>query len=496
MEGISKGFPGVKALSDVSVAVQPGEVHGLVGENGAGKSTLIKILMGVYAMDAGAIYVDGTPVSIRSPNDARALGLSAVYQDVVIAPELTVGENFFIGKLPTFPGGIVDWQRVNRESEETLRGLGIEVDPRHRIAELPPGEQAMVTIAKLVREKARLVIFDEPTARLAAEDTRRLFDLVGRLKKQSIGIIYISHRLEEIFEICDTVTVLRDGQVVGQHSISEVNEDKLISLMVGRPLEQMYSIRRGKLGDVMLEVRNLAREPYFRGVSFTLRRGEVLGLFGLVGSRRTELLRAIFGADRFTSGEIRIRGKPVAVHAPSKAMEHGLGFVPEERKLQGLAMPLSVKTNINVASYGNISRLGFVQGRRESERARKLVESLAIRTPSVDQVVANLSGGNQQKVAIGKWLCRDADILILDEPTTGVDVGAKVEIYHLVETLLQRGKAVIVCSSYLPEVIGLSDRILVMAEGEITGEVGAQDASEEGLLRLASKFRHESPKSI
>jgi ribose transport system ATP-binding protein len=496
MAGISKSFPGVDALSDVDFSVRSGEVHGLVGENGAGKSTLIKILMGVYAMDRGAILLDGVPANIHSPIDARALGLNAVFQDVVIAPGLTVGENFFIGRLPTFPGGFIDWQRVYRESEVTLRELGIEVDPRRRIAELPSGEQAMVTIAKIVREKARLVIFDEPTARLTTEEKARLFELIGTLKKQNMGIIYISHHLEEIFEICDTVTVLRDGRVAGRLATADVNEDALISLMVGRSIEQLYDIHRGAPGEVLLEVTGLTREPYFRDVSFTLRRGEVLGLFGLVGARRTEMLRAVFGVDRCTSGEIRVLGKRVVFHGPYGAMEAGLAFVPEERKLQGLAMPLSVKTNLNIASYGAISSLGFVDIRKETERARQQVDSLAIRTPSLDQVVDNLSGGNQQKVAIGKWLCRDADILILDEPTTGVDVGAKVEIYHLIETLLARGKAVIVCSSYLPEVIGLSDRIIVMAEGETTGEVVARDATEEGLLRLASKLHHASSNRV
>jgi ribose transport system ATP-binding protein len=488
--GVSKSFPGVQALSSADFTLRGGEVHGLVGENGAGKSTLIKILMGAYQMDSGAVFMDGKPVSIHSPIDARNLGLNAVYQDMVIAPELTVGENFFIGKLPTRLPGLIDWRTVHAESKQTLQSLGIDVDPRKRIADLSPGEQAMVTIAKIVREKAHLVIFDEPTARLTTEETQKLFDLIAHLKEQNIGIIYISHRLEEIFEICDTVTVLRDGHVVGSYPISEVNEDRLIAMMVGRTIEEMYNIRHVQPGEVLLEVRGLAHEPLFRNVSFTLRRGEVLGLFGLVGARRTELLRTIFGADTCTSGEIRVRGRRLAARNPAQTMASGVGLVPEERKLQGLAMPLSVKHNVNIASYGSISVLGFVRGRKETERTRRLVDELNIRTPSLDQIVANLSGGNQQKVAIAKWLCRDADILILDEPTTGVDVGAKVEIYRLIESVLQAGKAVIVCSSYLPEVIGLADRILVMAEGEITGEVQRQDANEETLLRLASKFNH------
>lgn len=489
VKSVSKRFPGVQALDNVDFEVRGGEVHGLVGENGAGKSTLIKILMGVHQMDSGAMYIDGNQVHIHNPLDARSMGLNAVYQDVVIAPELSVGENFFIGKMPTGPLGNIDWKNVFARSAETLHGLGIDINPRARIIDLSPGEQAMVTIAKIVRDEARFVIFDEPTARLTTEETDKLFELIGRLKEQNLGVIYISHRLEEIFEICDTVTVLRDGHYIGTHPIAEVDEDKLISMMVGRNIEEMYDIEHVEPGDVVLDVSGLTREPTFRDVSFELRRGEVLGFFGLVGSGRTEVLRAIFGADPYDAGEVRVLDRRIPAKRPTQAMAYGVGLVPEERKLQGLAMPLSVKTNINVAAYGDISPFGVVQARRETERSVRLVEELNIRTPSVDQVIENLSGGNQQKVAIAKWLCRDADILLLDEPTTGVDVGAKVEIYRLIEALIQRGKTVVLCSSYLPEVIGLADRILVMAEGEITGEVMSQDADEELLLRLASKIQ-------
>jgi ribose transport system ATP-binding protein len=452
--GISKGFPGVQALSNVDFTVRGGEVHALVGHN---------------------------------PIDARALGLQAVYQDVVVAPELSVGENFFTGRLPVTKLGLVNWKEVNSESEKILHRLDIRVDPRTAITDLSPSEQTMVTIAKIVGEEARFVIFDEPTARLTNEETKKLFELITRLKNDGLGIIYISHRMEEIFGICDTVTVLRDGQKVGTHAVADVDEDKLISMMVGRDLEEMYSLQHSNPGEVVLEVQNLTNEPHFRQISFSLRRGEVLGLFGLVGSGRTDLLRTIFGADRSTSGTVLVRGQPVTVRGPYQAMSHGIGLVPEERKLQGLAMPLSVSTNINIASYGDISVLGVINARDEASRSHRMVQSMNIRTPGLGQVISNLSGGNQQKVVIAKWLCQDTDILLLDEPTTGVDVGAKVEIYRLIESLIQRDKAVIVCSSYLPEVIGLADRILVMAEGELAGEVARQDADEELLLRMASK---------
>jgi ribose transport system ATP-binding protein len=486
LKSVTKAFPGVIALDGVDFSVLGGEVHGLVGENGAGKSTLIKILMGVYQKDEGEITLDGTPVEITNPLDAQTKGLSAVYQDVVIASELSVGENFFLGKLPKTSLGLVDWNTIYAESRKYLNSMDIDLDPRKLIRDLPPGEQAMVTIAKIVRDRARFVIFDEPTARLTNEETRTLFKMIRRLRKEGLGIIYISHHMEEIFEICDRVTVLRDGKLVGTNSIETINEDKLIAMMVGRPIEEMYVIEHAKPGEVVLEVKHLTRRPHFTEISFSLHRGEVLGLFGLVGSGRTDLLRTMFGAAQADSGEIWLKGKKVKIPTPTRAMALGIGLVPEERKLQGLAMPLSIRHNLNITIYDRLSFAGVIDNKRERQQATKQVQELNIRTPSLEQVILNLSGGNQQKVAIGKWLSRDSNILLLDEPTSGVDVGAKVEIYHLVQELVKRGKAVILCSSYLPEVIGLSDRILVMAEGRLTGEVQRNEANQELLLRLAS----------
>jgi len=485
---ISKSFPGVRALDKVNLSVKGGEVLGLVGENGAGKSTLIKIIMGAYHLDSGEILINGKKVHISNPLVSRALGLNAVYQDIIIAPELSVGENFFFGNIPTTKLGLVDWNRMYSESKRTLSRLGIDIDPRSLISDLSPGEQTMVTIAKIVRDKAKFVIFDEPTARLTTDETEMLFEIISRLKKENLGIIYISHRLEEIFEICDKVTVLRDGQLVNSSPISEVNEDKLITWMVGRDISEMYNIKRGTPKEVVLKVDHISRDAIFEDVCFELRSGEVLGLFGLVGSGRSAVLRAIFGAVRLDGGELYIHGERVNLVEPHQAMEYGVALVPEERKTQGLAMPLSVKVNINISSYNKISNVGIVSDKKELLRSQEYIESMNIRTPSSDQLVSKLSGGNQQKVAIAKWLCKDADILMLDEPTTGVDVGAKLEIYLLIEQLVQQGKAVIVCSSYLPEVIGLSDRILVMADRKITGEVLREDANEELLLRLASNI--------
>jgi ribose transport system ATP-binding protein len=414
--------------------------------------------------------------------------LNAVYQDIIIAPELSVGENFFFGNIPTTKLGLVDWNKIYSESKKILSSLGIDIDPRSLISDLSPGEQTMVTIAKIVRDQAQFVIFDEPTARLTTDETDMLFELIERLKDENLGIIYISHRLEEIFEICDKVTVLRDGKLVNTAPISDVNEDLLISWMVGRDISEMYDIKRGTPDKVVLKVNQISRDMIFEDISFELRRGEVLGLFGLIGSGRSAVLKAIFGAARLDDGELYIHGERVNLVGPYQAMEYGVALVPEERKSQGLAIPLSVKVNINISSYKHISTIGIVSDKKELLRSQEYVESMNIRTPSNDQFVSKLSGGNQQKVAIAKWLCKDADILMLDEPTTGVDVGAKLEIYLLIEQLVQQGKAVIVCSSYLPEVIGLSDRILVMADGRITGEVSREDANEELLLRLASNI--------
>jgi len=484
---VSKSFPGVQALDNVDMVVHKGEVHGLVGENGSGKSTLIKILMGVHQKDSGKIYINGEEVNFKSPLEAQKKGLNAVYQDVMISPELSVGENFFLGKLPLNRLGFVDWSKVYKESQKILRELGLEIDPQKKISHLSFGDRAMVVIAKVVNEKANLAIFDEPTSLLTIEETDMLFNLIRLLRDKGLGIIYISHRLEEIFKICDTVSVLRDGKIVGTNPLLNVNKNKIVSMMVGRSIEEMYNIRRAEPGEVLLEVKNLTREPDFRKLSFSLRRGEVLGFYGLIGSGRTEIMRAIFGVEKPDSGEIIVKGKQVKFSYPYQAMAQGIGLVPEDRKAQGLAIYLTVRHNINISSYGDISNLGFIRRKDELSRTKKIVDALNIYTPSIEQVVNNLSGGNQQKVVIAKWFIKNVDILILDEPTTGVDVGAKVEVYRLIEGLIQQGKAVIVVSSYLPEIMGLADRILIMAEGDFMGEVRREDVDEELLVSMACK---------
>lgn len=492
MTGISKAFPGVKALNRVNLTVKKGEVHGLVGENGAGKSTLIKILMGAYQKDEGQIFVDGQEVEITGPSVAKQLGLGAVYQEITLAPHLSVGENFFLGKLPT-KNGLVDWATVNSVARETLEQLDLDIDPRLRLKDLTVAQQEMVAIAKMVHERAKLVVFDEPTALLTTEETDQLFEIIRRLKEDGVAVIYISHRLEEIFRICDTVTVLKDGEWVGTLPVSEVDEDRLISMMVGRTLEDIYSIKRHKGQNVVLEVRGLTKEPRFRDISFELHQGEILGMFGLVGSGRTDVVRAIFGATKPDAGEITINGKRHNPESPRDGINMGVGFLPEDRKLQGLALKLSVQDNINLVVYPQIAKLGIIDGDEKKNRALRYIDELRIRTPSMVQRVDRLSGGNQQKVVVSKWLNAESEIFIFDEPTTGVDVGAKMEIYKIFEALTARGASIILISSYLPEVLGLADRILVMHEGNLAGIVG-NDATEEEIMRLASGLDRKGTK--
>lgn len=491
---IKKEFPGVKALKGVSLEILPGEVHGLVGENGAGKSTLIKIMMGAHTATSGEIYIDGERQHIHNPQQAKALGLGAVYQDVTLAPHLTVAENFFLGCQPR-KGGLVDWKTMYRSVQKTLDELNIRVSAKARINELTIGQQEMVTIAKVVYQNAKVIVFDEPTALLANEEVQLLFNMIGQLREKGYGIVYISHRMEEIFELCDRVTVIKDGTYVDTVKTSDVCEDKLVQMMVGRDVEDLYNLQRPDMGECVLEVNGLTRKGSFENISFSVHRGEIFGMFGLVGAGRTEVCRAIFGADPYEAGEVTILGKSVHHRHPMEAIENSIAFLTEDRKKEGLCLGLSVEKNVNLASYPMISRSGIINLKKERQRAEEYRKALAIKTPSVQQLCKNLSGGNQQKVVIAKWLCRDSDVFIFDEPTVGVDVGAKVEIYRLMGELLQQGKAIILVSSYLPEVMGLSDRMLVMSEGKSMGIVEKDQyytedgrLNEEYVLRKASNL--------
>ncbi|MBR3276034.1 MAG: sugar ABC transporter ATP-binding protein [Eubacterium sp.] len=492
VEHISKSYPGVQALSDISLTIAPGEIRAFLGENGAGKSTLIKIIMGVEKADSGtvSINVDGEWKVPHSVEEARAYGMQANYQNVNIARELSIAENYFLGNIPKTKFGAVDWKTMYAESRKIIDRFEMGVNPRDRISELPIAMQEMVTISKIsVNENLRLVIFDEPTALLENEKVEILYRYIRELKSAGVSIIYISHRIEELMEICDTVTILKDGQYVATKNISEVNKDMLISMMVGREVTDLYGIERFPFGDEVLRCEHLTRQGVFEDVSFSVRAGEILGFAGLVGAGRSEVMRALFGVDRLDAGEIYIEGEKVRIRQPLDAMKKGIGFLTEDRRVDGLAVTLSVKTNVNMYSYDMISRAGFINLRKEKSRAEEYREKVQIKTPSVEQSVSNLSGGNQQKVVVAKLLCRDPKVLIFDEPTVGVDVGAKQEIYKIMEDLTRQGKAIILISSYLPEVMGLSDRLVVMAEGRVTKELDnkeIQTASEEDILRLAS----------
>jgi ribose transport system ATP-binding protein len=447
--------------------------------------------MGAYTHDSGEIYIDGRVVDIKSPLHAKQLGLGAVYQDVTLARHLSVGENFFLGKLPR-KGGFVDWNRVYSQTKSICQELGIQVNPKMLIKDLTVAQQEMITIAKVVHANARVIVFDEPTALLANEETQELFDLISRLKASGVGIIYISHRLEEIFQICDTVTVLKDGKFVKAMPVPETNQNELITLMVGRKMEDMYNIQRVQPTEVVLNVRGMGRKGVFENINFDLRRGEILGFFGLVGSGRTEVMRCLFGADQPDSGEIMLDSRPYTPRDPTTAIKNGIGLLPEDRKQQGLALQLSVAKNINMGGYNPISRLGFINLGQERSVADQFVRKLTIRTPTVTQKVGLLSGGNQQKVVVGRWLNRGSKVFIFDEPTVGVDVGAKAEIYRLLEELIKQGDSIIIVSSYLPEVMGLADRIVVMREGRQMGIVERKDFNDELLLQYATALKSDS----
>lgn len=495
IDHVVKTYPGVQALKGISTTIRKGEVRALVGENGAGKSTLIKCIMGVESPTEGKveINVDGSWECPRNAVDAKRLGMHANYQNVNIAANLSIAENYFLGRLP-MKGRIVDWNRMYSESQKIIDKFQLNVNPRDTIVSLPVAMQAMITISKIsVNENIRLVIFDEPTALLENEKVETLFRYIKELKESGVSVIYVSHRLEEIMEICDSVTIMKDGSYVETKDVKDVDKDYLISRMVGRSMADIYNIEHQTPGEELLRVENLTGEK-FRNVSFSLKKGEILGFFGLVGAGRSEVMRAVFGVDPILSGKVFVKGEEVHIKSPKEAMLKGIGFLTEDRRRDGLALQQSVKLNTNMYSYDMISRYGIIDLAKETERAEEYRDKVLIKTPSVEQTVNNLSGGNQQKVVIAKLLCRDPDILIFDEPTVGVDVGAKDEIFKIVENLTRQGKGVIIVSSYLPEAMGLSDRMVVMSEGRVSGSLGNEELKkmeEEDVLKLASTIYYE-----
>ncbi len=483
MKDIGKTFPGVKALEGVNLTVREGQVHALLGENGAGKSTLIKILSGAYSKDEGQIFFEGKPVEIKDPQDAQALGISTIYQEFNLARDLTVAENIFLGHLPV-KGLTIDWAGVRARSREILDTLGVTFSVDALTSTLSVAEQQLVEIAKSLNRKTRILIMDEPSAVLGEKDLEKLFQVVRSLQAQGIGIIYISHRLKEIFELADQVTVLKDGRYIGTRNVSEVTMDDLVKLMIGRDLKDVYPKRTPATGEALLEVNNISQTKLVHDISFKLHAGEIVGFAGITGSGRTELARAIFGADPYT-GEMRISGQPYKASSPQDAIRHGVALVTEDRKAQGLFLKLSVSINTTISGLKYLCRFGVIQLSKELILVNKMIQDLSIKTPGPNFIVINMSGGNQQKVVLARWLSIGIRIFILDEPTRGIDVGSKSEIYHIMDELTKKGVGVIMISSELPEILGMSDRIMVMRQGTIVKELSRAEASEEAIMKYA-----------
>ena len=485
MENITKTFPGVIALEDVSIKLYKGEVLGILGENGAGKSTLIKILAGNYIKDSGSIFVNGEKFEIKNPSEAMASGIRVIYQELNTLNNLTVAENIFIGEqLVKGPFKIVDWKAMTKKAEEILDSLNVSLDPNSVIGDLSISEKQIVEIAKAISKDAKILVMDEPTAALSEEETQSLFKIIATLKSRGVSIIYISHRLKEIFQITDRVVVLRDGKKVKSLETKDTSANELVALMVGRDIKEMYPKREVPIGDIVMEVKNLYAEG-FTDISFTLKKGEILGIFGLLGSGRTSLVKALFGANKVKSGEIIVNGEKINIKSPRISRDEIMGLVPLDRKIEGLALHMGVKENITLANIEDLGK-GFLLKRNiEKIKARRWIEEMGIKTPTIDQEVNSLSGGNQQKVVLAKWLESGSKIIILNEPTRGIDVGAKIEIYKLMQNLCEKGSAIIMISSELPEILSIADRILVMSKGKITAQYSRREASEENLLQSA-----------
>jgi ribose transport system ATP-binding protein len=484
MRDIRKAFPGVVALDRVGFTLQHGEVHVLLGENGAGKSTLMKILSGAYRRDAGTIEIDGREAAIESPRDAQTLGVATIYQELSLVPQLTVAENILLGHEPS-RGGWIDRARVRESAERSLADVGVAIDPDRRVDTLGIAEQQMVEVAKALFRRARVLVMDEPTSALTAREIDRLFEVIRRVTSTGVGVVYISHRMRELTAIGHRVTVLRDGRNVGTFELAKASIDELVRLMANRDVREHFPRRRGAVGDPLLRLERVSGASGVRDVTLTVRRGEIVGLAGLLGAGRTELARLIAGADRLSSGRIEIRGRDVTPRSPREAIRAGVGFLPEDRKRHGLVMTQSVCENIGLPNLPRWSTAGWLSAATERAAAERWVTELRIKTPRIAERVVRLSGGTQQKVVLARWLAAEAELLVMDEPTRGVDVGAKVEIYELMNRLTDAGAGILMISSELPEVLGMSDRIYVMRGGSIQAELDARSATEERVLQAA-----------
>lgn len=491
MKNITKEFPGVKALSNVNFKIYDGKVMALLGENGAGKSTLMKILTGVYQKTSGEMIYKGEKVEFKNTKMSQEKGISIIHQELNLIPGLTVAENIFLGREPINNLRKIDWNKMFGDAKKLLEELGIAFSPKILVSELSIGHQQMVEIAKALSFNAEVIVMDEPTDALTTKETESLFTVIRKLRSEGKSMVYITHRLDEVFEICDYATVLRDGQFIGENAIEQLNKDKIIELMVGRTLTEQYPRIDVKRGKKVLAIDKLTNE-YIKDISFDLYEGEIVGIAGLMGSMRTELAKTIYGVYEVKSGDILIDGKQVKIHSPVDAINNGIAYVSEDRKADGLILGLSIKENISISTLKELSGfLGKITTSEEEKRAKKFVDDMSIRTPSIHQKVKNLSGGNQQKVSISKSLMKGPKILILDEPTRGVDVGAKKEIYMLINKFKKEGMSILMISSEMPEIMGLSDRIMVMNEGEVTGYLDREQASQEAIMKYAVGMKEE-----
>lgn len=486
MKNITKQFPGVLALDNVDFNLKPGEVHALVGENGAGKSTLIKILAGYFQPDGGEILIEDKKVDFKTPRDSSQQGVRVIYQELNTFDDLTVAENIFIGEQKNISkSSLVDWKHLNQKARKILDRLNSDINPRKRIGKLSVSDKQIVEIARAISQEAKILVMDEPTAALSEESIQQLFEITCNLKKQGVAVIYISHRLDEIFEIADRVTVLRDGQLIDTRNTEKVEREEIIRMMVGRELKDMYPKREVPINDVIFQVENLSIPGILNNISFELKSGEILGVYGLLGSGKAELANTLFGVIPYESGDFYLKNKKVEITHPIQARENGLGLIPFDRKTEGLALEMTVKENVTMANIAGLGDNLFIDRQLEEDKVKRWINDLNIQTPDIYASVKSLSGGNQQKIVVSKWLESDVDILMLNEPTRGIDVGAKTEIYKLMEDQCEKGGAIIMVSSELPELLSISDRILVMKDGKIAKELLQAEASQEKLVNAA-----------
>ena len=485
LRGVSKEFPGVKALKEVSFTINKGEVHALIGGNGAGKSTLMKILSGAYTKNAGTIIVDGQETEIGNPNVAEALGITIIYQELNLVQSLTVAENIFIGRHPKTSANTIDWQSMNQQAAQLLEEFEIDIAPQTTVRSISIAQQQMVEIIKAVSKNARLVIMDEPTSSLTSKEITVLFRMIRRLKEKGVAVIFISHRLDEIFEISDRITIMRDGAYVDTRDVDKITRNELISLMIGREMSQQFPDRQSAIGPELLRAENITDGVLLQDISFTLHEGEVLGFAGLVGAGRTELMHTIFGSRKRKGGSLYMHGKEIGIRSPKHSIRNGIGFVTEDRKQEGLALKLTVRENVCMVAIKKVLQNGLINRKKEIERTKHYIDALNIVTPSEEQRAVFLSGGNQQKVVLSKWMMSDCSVVVMDEPTRGIDVGAKREIYEIINQMVADKKGIIVVSSEFDEVMGICDRIIVMCEGRITGVLTKEEFSQEKIAALA-----------